>query len=90
MSWMAWTLPTALFFAGVGLALLAMAVWELRSPSVARRGFLPLITHRGDRFFISLLTAAWLHVGWLALTDAPLLIASGFAVVIAVILMRWG
>ena len=90
MSWMAWTVPTAVFFIAVGLALVAMAVWELRSPSVARRGFLPLITHRGDRFFISLLCAAYLHVAWLAVTDAPLLIASGLATLVAVILIRWG
>ena len=90
MSWMAWTLPTALFFAGIGAALVAMTVWSLVSPAPARRGFLPIATTRGDRFFISLLTAAFVHVGWLAVSDGNVLFASGAAVVMAFVLMRWG
>ena len=45
MEWMAWTLPTALFFAAVGVLLLGMTLLELRRPCVERRGFLPLVTH---------------------------------------------
>ena len=90
MSWMAWTLPTALFFVGIGLALLAMTVWSLVAPVEARRGFLPLTTTRGDRFFISLLSAAFLHAGWLAATDLPVLWASACSVGLALVLMRWG
>jgi predicted small integral membrane protein len=90
MSWMAWTLPTALFFIGIGLALIAMTVWSLLSPAPARRGFLPLETTRGDRFFISLLSAAFVHVIWLASTDANVLIASAMALLLAFVLMRWG
>lgn len=90
MSWMAWTLPTALFFIGIGLGLVAMTLWSLVSPASARRGFLPIATTRGDRFFISLLSAAFVHVGWLAVTDLNVLIASGLAVLLALVLMRWG
>jgi predicted small integral membrane protein len=90
MSWMAWTLPTALFFIGIGLALIGMTVWSLLSPAPARRGFLPLETTRGDRFFISLLSAAFVHVIWLASTDANVLIASAMALLLAFVLMRWG
>ena len=90
MSWMAWTLPTALFFIGIGLGLVAMTLWSLVSPAPARRGFLPIATTRGDRFFISLLSAAFVHVGWLAVTDLNVLIASGLAVLLALVLMRWG
>jgi predicted small integral membrane protein len=90
MTWMAWTLPTALFFAGIGAALVAMTIWSLLSPAAARRGFLPLETTRGDRFFISLLASAFVHVGWLAVTDANVLFASAAAIVLAFVLMRWG
>ncbi len=90
MSWMAWTLPTALFFIGIGVSLLAMTVWSLAAPAPARRGLLPLATTRGDRFFISLLASAFVHVGWLAATDASVLIASGASVLLAFVLMRWG
>ena len=37
-----------------------------------RRGFLPMTTTRGDRLFIGLLGAAWIHLGWLGLSDLPL------------------
>ena len=36
-SWMAWTLPTALFFATMIAFLLGMAVWEYVSPGGAPR-----------------------------------------------------
>ena len=87
---MAWTPPTALFFAGIGLALAAMTIWSLVSPAPARRGFLPMETTRGDRFFISLLASAFVHVGWLAVTDANVLFASAASVLLALVLMRWG
>jgi predicted small integral membrane protein len=90
MSWMAWTLPTALFFIGIGMALVAMTVWSLVSPAPARRGFLPLDTTRGDRFFIALLTAAFTHVAWLAVTDASVLYASATSFLLGIVLMRWG
>ena len=90
MSWMAWTLPTALFFVAIGTGLVVMTIWSLASPASARRGFLPLETTRGDRFFISLLASAFVHVAWLAVTDASVLIASAAAIVLACVLMRWG
>ncbi len=41
-SWMAWTMPVAIFFTAIVLMLIGMTVWELRSPSIMRRGFLPM------------------------------------------------
>jgi len=90
VSWMAWTLPTAVFFATVAAALVVMTVWELVSPTVRRRGLLPLVTTRGDRFFIALLSAAFVHVAWLAATDAPVVIASAMALLLGLALIRWG
>ncbi len=90
MNWMAWTLPTALFFVAVASALLVMIVWELRSPTLTRRGFLPMATTRGDRFFIALLASAFAHIAWLAVSDGPVLIASGLSLMGGFVLMRWG
>jgi len=90
MGWMAWTWPTATFFAAVALSLAALTVLELARPTVPRRGFLPLVTTRGDRVFISLLAAALVHAAWLALSDAPVLWASALSVLLAAVLMRWG
>jgi len=60
--WMAWTLPVAVFFAAIVLMLVGMTIWEIRSPTVERRGFLPLRTTRGDRLFIGLLAAAYVNL----------------------------
>jgi predicted small integral membrane protein len=60
--WMAWTTPVAVFFIGIVLMLLGMTVWELKSPTTTRRGFLPMETTRGDRLFIGLLAAAYLNL----------------------------
>lgn len=90
LDWMAWTLPTALFFSAVAVALLTLTWLELRYPTRLRRGWLPLATTRGDRFFISLLAAAFVHVAWLGLTDLPLVWASGLALLLSAGLMRWG
>lgn len=60
--WMAWTTPVAVFFVCIVLMLAGMAVWEVKSPTVMRRGFLPLATTRGDRLFIGLLSAAYVNL----------------------------
>src|SRR5690349_4203236 len=54
--WMAWTFPTALFFATIAFLIALMAVWEYASPGGnPRRGILRFETTRGDRLFLSLL-----------------------------------
>ena len=90
MSWMAWTLPTALFFYAVALALLIMTIWGVVSPSPLRRGWLPFATTRGDRFFMTLLTAAFVHIVWLATTDASILFAGAISIALGLVLLRWG
>ena len=60
--WMAWTLPVAVFFVVIALMLVCMTLWEIRSPTTLRRGFLPIETTRGDRLFIGLLTAAYANL----------------------------
>lgn len=80
-NWMAWTLPVAVFFVCIVLMLIGMTVWELKSPTVLRRGFLPMATTRGDRLFIGLLSAAYVNlafvglseqmVGWFGLANEP-------------------
>jgi len=79
--WMAWTLPVAVFFCCVVLMLGAMTLWEMKSPTVLRKGLLPIATTRGDRLFIGLLVAAYLNLlfvastekiqGWFNLQDEP-------------------
>ena len=66
--WMAWTTPVAVFFVSIALMLVGMTVWEIKSPTVMRKGFLPLETTRGDRLFIGLLCAAYVNLAFLGLS----------------------
>jgi len=68
-AWMAWTLPVAVFFICIVLMLAGMTVWEIKSPTVMRKGFLPIATTRGDRLFIGLLSAAYVNLAFLALSE---------------------
>jgi len=65
--WMVWTLPVAVFFTCIGLTLVGMTVWEIKQPTVERRGFLPIATTRGDRLFIGLLSAAYINLVFIGL-----------------------
>ena len=67
--WMAWTLPVVVFFACIALMLVGMTVWELRSPTVLRKGWLPMATTRGDRLFMGLLAAAYLNLAFVAISE---------------------
>ena len=67
--WMAWTLPVAVFFCSIVLMLIGMTVWELKSPTVERKGWLPITTTRGDRLFIGLLGAAWVNLAFVAVSE---------------------
>ena len=67
--WMAWTMPVAVFFTCIVLMLIAMTVWEIKSPTVLRKGLLPIATTRGDRLFIGLLGAAYLNLAFVAVSE---------------------
>lgn len=99
--WMAWTTPVAGFFAAVALMLVVMTVWEIKSPTVERKGWLPLRTTRGDRLFIGLLCAAYLNLAfvgvseklmlWLELEQEPSVWTSfGASMLVLALIMRKG
>lgn len=90
LAWMAWTTPVAIFFACIALILVLMTAWEIRSPSVARKGLLPLITTRGDRLFIGLLVAAYVNLAWAGLTDLAQWYGAGLGFIALALVMRWG
>lgn len=89
-SWMAWTLPTALFFIAIFLMLVGMGVWEYFSPGGnPRLGILRFETTRGDRLFVSLLGSAFIHLAWLGLIGPNLWWALALAAVCAVGVFRF-
>ena len=72
IAWMAWTLPTAIFFALLATTLGVMTWLAAAYPEAERVGVLRIPTTRGDRLFISLILAAVIHLAWIGLvgTDA--------------------
>ena len=66
---MAWTTPVAVFFICIVLMLAGMTAWELRSPTLSRKGWLPIATTRGDRLFIGLLLAAYVNLAFVAVSE---------------------
>ena len=89
-SWMTWTFPVAVFFSCIVLMLIGMTLWQIRAPSIERKGLLPIPTTRGDRLFIGLLSAAYFNLAWAGLTDLHQGIAAAIAFVLLLIVMRWG
>jgi len=89
-AWMSWTPPVAVFFICIAIMLAGMTIWELRSPTVERKGFLPLRTTRGDRLFIGLLSAAYINLAWVAVTDLDQWYAAGLGLLALLAIMRKG
>ena len=67
--WMVWTTPVAVFFTCIVLMLAGMTLWEVKSPTIERKGFLPITTTRGDRLFIGLLSAAYVNLAFVAISE---------------------
>ena len=90
LSWMAWTTPTAAFVLIIFAMLVSMTVWEIMSPGGApRKGILGFETTRGDRLFVSLLGAAYIHIFWLAFFSLSLWWALALALIWAVCVFLW-
>jgi predicted small integral membrane protein len=88
LAWMAWTWQTGVFFAVIAglLALMtALAVWR---PETERVGVLGIPTTRGDRLFVSLVGAAFIHLAWLGLVGPNLEVALGLSLLYAAAVFR--
>ena len=89
MAWMAWTWPTAAFFAVIAVLLAVFTLLAIRYPETPRRGCLGIETTRGDRLFITLLGSAFLNLAWLGLSGQ----AQGWALILCAVyaaaVFRW-
>jgi predicted small integral membrane protein len=65
IAWMAWTLPSAIFFVLLAATLAVMTWLAIACPEAERIGILRIPTNRGDRLFVSLSTAAVRHLLWI-------------------------
>jgi predicted small integral membrane protein len=81
MAWMAWTWPTAAFFAVIAGLLIGFSILGVKYPETPRTGILRIETTRGDRLFITLLGSAFINIAWLGLTD----LAQWWALVVCLI-----
>ena len=72
IAWMAWTIPTAIFFVLLASTLAVMTYLGVAYPEAERVGVLRIPTTRGDRLFVSLVLAAVIHLLWIGFvgTDA--------------------
>jgi predicted small integral membrane protein len=90
LNWMAWTWPTAFFFAFIFASIGAMGVWEYFVPGGdLRRGAFGLDTTRGDRLFITLLGACFIFLAWLAFYGTPLWGGLAISLAWAFFIFRW-
>lgn len=89
MSWMAWTLPTAIFFVTIALLLVIFTVLAIRYPETPRHGVLGIETTRGDRLFITLLGSAFINLAWLGLAGMAQPWALLVCLVYAAAVFRW-
>jgi predicted small integral membrane protein len=89
LAWMAWTWQTALFFCAIASLILLMIVLAILRPEKERVGALRIPTTRGDRLFISLLGAAFIHLGWLGLVGPDLWWALGLSLAYAAGVFRF-
>jgi predicted small integral membrane protein len=89
LQWMAWTVPTAIFFAVIASLLVLFTFLAVRYPETPRIGILRIETTRGDRLFITLLGSAFINAGWLALSGLPQWWALGICALYAAAVFRW-
>jgi predicted small integral membrane protein len=67
IAWMAWTLPTLIFFVLLACTLAVMTWLAVVYPEAERVGILRIPTTRGDRLFVSLILTAVIHLLWIGL-----------------------
>ena len=65
IAWMAWTLPTAIFFCLLAATLAVMTWLAVAYPEAERVGILRIPTTRGDRLFVALIFTAVIHLLWI-------------------------
>src|SRR3981081_3682281 len=65
IAWMAWTLPTAIFFVLLSMTLAVMTWLAVAYPEAQRVGILRIPTTRRDRLVIALIMTAVFHLLWI-------------------------
>jgi predicted small integral membrane protein len=86
---MAWTWQTAGFFGAIAAALVTLTLLASFRPETPRRGILRFPTTRGDRFFVSLLGAAYIFILWMRFGGDVLWYPLAISLLFAVAMFRY-
>jgi predicted small integral membrane protein len=89
LAWMAWTWETAFFFCCIAIALITLTLLAIYRPETPRKGILGFPTTRGDRFFITLIGAAFIFVFWMRLGGGALWYPLGVSVAYGAAMFRF-
>jgi predicted small integral membrane protein len=89
IAWMAWTWQTILFFALIAAALAVLTTLAVLRPETPRPGLLRFATTRGDRFFVSLLAAAFIFLAFIRFGGENFLLPAAAALIVAATLFRF-
>ncbi|MEM7668551.1 MAG: DUF2160 domain-containing protein [Pseudomonadota bacterium] len=89
MEWMAWTTPTAIFFATIATLLIVFTILAIKYPETPRVGILRIETTRGDRLFITLLGSAFINLAWLGIVGDHQPYAMLVCLAYAAAVFRW-
>ena len=88
-AWMAWTWQTAMFFGGIALCLVVLTVLAVVKPETPHRGILGFATTRGDRFFVSLILAAFIFLFFVKIGGENPIYPSAGALLVAAAMFRF-
>jgi predicted small integral membrane protein len=86
---MAWTWQTAGFFGAIAAALVTLTLLASFRPETPRRGIFRFPTTRGDRFFVSLLGAAYIFILWMRFGGDVLWYPLAISLLFAVAMFRY-
>lgn len=89
LGWMAWTWQTMAFFGAIAAALIVLTLLAVVRPETPRPGVLVFATTRGDRFFVSLILAAFVFLVFIKLGDGNMIYPSIAALVGAALIFRF-
>jgi predicted small integral membrane protein len=89
-SWMYWTIPVAIAFGGIFVMIAGMTIWGHYRTPVLRKGFLRIVTDRGDRLYIALVIFALLMVLSFAFSIPSALVSAGVAASVSAVVLKWG
>lgn len=91
VAWMLWSPYSAAFFGVIAVVVVGMNLWNRRSPSISRKGFLPIATTRGERVFLCGIVSFGIHILWVALFSLPHIWgASIISAVVFASMAKWG